>query len=351
MQTGVGGVEYLGAIKGQPQNVVVTFFKENVLKVSVIHSWPSLGFKALAIYNFAFCVATIGQSLRFGTCQRLLMHSYLRPNTQVCENSNRGRNYLPTLNFLLHCNYSPTQRCPIDAHLWGISLFGDLLEATPMPTFEVTPRNKVKRLAERGKYDKATIYPIVDEAFICHIGFVEDGQPFVIPTIHVRHEDTIFFHGAKASRMLKHIKAGNPLCVTVTLLDGLVMARSVFHHSMNYRAAVLYGCGRIVDDEAEKLEALRLVSEAVMPGSWDDARQPTRKEMNATTVVAMPIESASAKIRSGPPGDDDEDYALPVWAGVVPIRQQIEMPVADPLLREGVEVPDYMARFVNGRLP
>jgi nitroimidazol reductase NimA-like FMN-containing flavoprotein (pyridoxamine 5'-phosphate oxidase superfamily) len=223
------------------------------------------------------------------------------------------------------------------------------MEAMPMPTFAATPRNKVKRLAERGQYDKATIYPIVDEAFICHVGFVQAGQPFVIPTIHARREDTLFFHGAKASRLLKHIQTGHPLCVTVTLLDGLVMARSVFHHSMNYRAAVLYGCGQIVEDKVEKMAALRLISEAVMPGRWDDARQPTRKEMNATTVVAMPIESASAKIRSGPPGDDDEDYALPVWAGVVPIRQQIDWPVADPLLSDGIELPAYMAQFVNGR--
>ena len=220
-----------------------------------------------------------------------------------------------------------------------------------MPTFEVTSRNKVKRLAERGKYDKATIYPIVDEACIGHVGFVQAGQPFVIPTIHARRGDTILFHGAKASRLLKHIQGGNPLCVTITLLDGLVMARSVFHHSMNYRAAVLYGHGRLIETEAEKWEALRLISEAVMPGRWDDARQPTRKELNATTVVAMPIESASAKIRSGPPGDDDEDYALPVWAGIVPIRQQIDVPVADPLLSEGIELPDYMADFVNGRTP
>jgi nitroimidazol reductase NimA-like FMN-containing flavoprotein (pyridoxamine 5'-phosphate oxidase superfamily) len=220
-----------------------------------------------------------------------------------------------------------------------------------MPTFVVTPRNKVKRLAERGNYDKDTIYPIVDEAFICHVGFVQDGQPFVIPTIHARHEDTIFFHGAKASRLLKHIEAGNPLCVTITLLDGLVMARSVFHHSMNYRAAVLYGCGQVIKDQAEKLAALHIISEAVMPGRWDDARQPTRKELNATTVVAMPIESASAKTRSGPPGDDDEDYALPVWAGIVPIRQLIETPVNDPLLNKDIGLPDYIARFVNGRNP
>lgn len=237
-------------------------------------------------------------------------------------------------------------RCPSMGYLtlWG------LLESIAMPTFEVTSRNKVKRLAERGKYDKATIYPIVDEAFICHVGFVQDGQPFVIPTIHARFEDTIFFHGAKASRLLKHIQAGNPLCVTVTLLDGLVMARSVFHHSMNYRAAVLYGCGQVIEDEAEKLAALRIISEAIMPGRWDDARQPTRKELKATTVVAMPIESASAKTRSGPPGDDEEDYDLSVWAGVVPIQQQIGAPAADPLLKDGIEVPDYMADFVKSRV-
>jgi nitroimidazol reductase NimA-like FMN-containing flavoprotein (pyridoxamine 5'-phosphate oxidase superfamily) len=136
--------------------------------------------------------------------------------------------------------------------------------------------------------------------------------------------------------------------VTITLLDGLVMARSLFHHSMNYRAAVLYGCGQVIKDLAEKVAALRIISEAVMPGRWDDARLPTRKELKATTVVAMPIESASAKIRSGPPGDDEEDYALPVWAGVVPIRQQISVPLPDPLLSKGIEVPDYMADFVKG---
>ena len=216
-----------------------------------------------------------------------------------------------------------------------------------MSDFPTTPRNKVKRLAERGQYDKAVIYPIVDAAFICHVGFVVDGQPFVIPTIHARRDDEILFHGAKASRMLKHIEAGHPLCVTVTLLDGLVMARSVFHHSMNYRSAVLYGHGRLVEPGPEKIEALRLISEAIMPGRWDDARQPTRKEMNATTVVVMPIKSASAKIRTGPPGDDDEDYTLPVWAGVVPLRQDIGMPVADPLLTKGIVVPDYMADFVK----
>jgi nitroimidazol reductase NimA-like FMN-containing flavoprotein (pyridoxamine 5'-phosphate oxidase superfamily) len=217
-----------------------------------------------------------------------------------------------------------------------------------MTTFPINRRNKVKRLAERGQYDKATIYPIVDEAFICHVGFVQEGQPFVIPTIHARWDDRILFHGAKASRLLKHIQAGNPLCVTVTLLDGLVMARSLFNHSMNYRSAVLYGHGYLLEDGAEKLEALRLISEAIVPGRWEDARQPTGKEMQATTVVAMPIESASAKIRSGPPGDDEEDYALPVWAGVVPIRQQIGAPLADPRLSEEIEVPAYMADFVKG---
>jgi nitroimidazol reductase NimA-like FMN-containing flavoprotein (pyridoxamine 5'-phosphate oxidase superfamily) len=227
--------------------------------------------------------------------------------------------------------------------LWG--LYG----GQNMSIFPTTPRNQVKRLAERGQYDKAVIYPIVDEAFICHIGFVMEDQPFVIPTIHARQDDTILFHGAKASRLLKHIQAGNPLCVTVTLLDGLVMARSVFHHSMNYRSAVLYGHGHLVEAGSEKMEALRLVSEAIMPGRWDDARQPTRKEMNATTVVAMPIESASAKIRTGPPGDDEEDYALRVWAGVVPLRQQIGTPLADPVLTDGINMPDYMADFVNGR--
>ncbi|MEZ4559705.1 MAG: pyridoxamine 5'-phosphate oxidase family protein [Caldilineaceae bacterium] len=203
----------------------------------------------------------------------------------------------------------------------------------PSPEFAQDERNRVRRLPARGVYDRATIYAIVDAAPICHVGFAVDGQPYVIPTIHARVDDTIFLHGAKASRLLKHVEAGHPLCVTVTHLDGLVLARSVFHHSMNYRSAMLFGRGELVTDADAKWAALEAITEHVMPGRWADARQPTAKEMSATTVVAMAIESASAKSRSGPPGDDEEDYALPVWAGVLPLQTQALPLEVDPLLR------------------
>jgi len=211
-----------------------------------------------------------------------------------------------------------------------------------LASFEKTKLNTVKRMPNRGQYDKETIYPILDAAPICHVGFVQEGQPFVIPTIHARQGDSIFLHGAKASRMLKHIASGEPVCVTVTHVDGLVMARSVFHHSINYRSATIFGRGQSIEDEAEKLNALAVVTEHLMPGRWADARQPTALELNATTVVEIFIESASAKIRNGPPSDDEEDYALPVWAGVLPLATQWLTPVNDEKLREGIALPPYL---------
>ena len=216
-----------------------------------------------------------------------------------------------------------------------------------MSDFTMTARNRVRRVANRGAYDRETVYGIVDEARICHVGFVQDGQPFVIPSIHARLGDDILLHGAKTSRLIKHAQEGHEICITVTLLDGLVLARSAFHHSMNYRSAVLFGRGRLVEDPIEKLEGLRAVVEHVMPGRWDDARQPNEKELNATSVVAIAIESASAKIRRGPPSDDDEDYALPVWAGELPMRQQTLEPVDDPKLGEGISIPDYVRNYLN----
>lgn len=213
-------------------------------------------------------------------------------------------------------------------------------------TFAKTSINSVKRMPERGKYDKESIYPIIDAALICHVGFVQDGQPFVIPTIHARHGDSIYLHGAKASRMLKYIASGEPVCITVTHLDGLVLARSTFHSSMNYRSAAIYGRGCLVEDEAEKLQALAAITEHLMPGRWEDTRQPTPLEMNATSVVEITIESASAKSRSGPPGDDDEDYALPIWAGVVAIEPKFRL-VPDPKLREGIAVPGYILEGIG----
>lgn len=212
-------------------------------------------------------------------------------------------------------------------------------------SFDVTNRNKVKRMPVRGEYDRATIYPIIDEALICHVGFAVEGQPFVIPTIHARIGDSIILHGAPASRMLKHISEGNQVCITVTHLDGLVLARSVFHHSMNYRSAVIFGRGYVIEDEAEYLAATHAITEHLIPGRWDDARQPNPKEIKATRFVKIDIEEASAKIRTGPPGDDDEDYALPIWAGVIPIQPQYLAPEADPLLTEGIAEPDYIQDY------
>jgi nitroimidazol reductase NimA-like FMN-containing flavoprotein (pyridoxamine 5'-phosphate oxidase superfamily) len=212
-----------------------------------------------------------------------------------------------------------------------------------MPEFTSDPRSRVRRVPERAAYDRDTIYPIIDEALFCHVGFVQDGQPFVIPTNHARLDDTLFFHGAHASRLMKHVAAGHELCVTITLVDGLVLARAVCQHSMNYRSVVLFGRGQLVDGEAEKLRALEQLTEHLLPGRWADARKPTAKELRGAMVVAMPIDSASAKVRSGPPADDEEDYDLPVWAGLLPIQQQFLAPEGDPMLAAGVPVPDYVA--------
>lgn len=221
-----------------------------------------------------------------------------------------------------------------------------------MESFEKTERNRVRRLSERGVYDAATIYAIVDEAVICHVGFVHEGQPFVIPTIHAREGDTIYLHGAKASRLLVHARQAETLCITVTLLDGIVVARSPFHSSMNYRSAVLFGRGRVIDDTATKLHALEVLTEHILPGRWAEARPTTEKEMNATSVVAIDIESASAKTRSGPPSDDEEDYALPIWAGVLPMRHEFLAAVADPKLAEDVMLPPSVENAQrSGRRP
>lgn len=211
--------------------------------------------------------------------------------------------------------------------------------------FEQEARNRVRRIPERGHYDKETIYAIVDEALICHVAFAVDGQPFVVPTIHARMGDELILHGAKASRLLKHIAAGHPVSAAVTLLDGLVMARSVFHSSMNYRSAVLFGTGRVLESDDEKLAALEALTEHLARGRWQDARLPTTQELEATTVVALAIESASAKLRSGPPNDEAEDYALPIWAGVLPLQQSALPPVADPQLAPGIAAPDYLVHY------
>lgn len=214
-----------------------------------------------------------------------------------------------------------------------------------MPTFPKTARNRVKRLPERAAYDKETIYKILDEALICHVGIAQDNQPFVIPTIHARRGDTLLLHGATTSRLLQHIQAGNPICVTTTLLDGLVVARGIFHNSMNYRSVVLFGVGRVLADPQAKYDALFALTERIMPGRWDDARLPNNKELKATTVIEMPIESATAKMRVGGPKDDAEDYEKDWWAGVIPMQQKFLAPQPDPKLTRDISVPRYLKNY------
>jgi nitroimidazol reductase NimA-like FMN-containing flavoprotein (pyridoxamine 5'-phosphate oxidase superfamily) len=207
--------------------------------------------------------------------------------------------------------------------------------------FTQTERTTLKRLPKRGVYDRDQVYGILDEGFVCHIGFILNNQPFVIPTGYARKDDQIFIHGSQASRMLRTLKNGVDLCLTVTLIDGLVLARSAFHHSMNYRSVVVFGRASVVEERSTKLEALFAFSEQVLPGRWNDVREPTEQELSATTVLALPLSEASAKVRTGPPIDDEEDYDLPVWAGVIPLKLVASAPVADPRLPEGIEVPEY----------
>jgi nitroimidazol reductase NimA-like FMN-containing flavoprotein (pyridoxamine 5'-phosphate oxidase superfamily) len=214
-----------------------------------------------------------------------------------------------------------------------------------MTDFTRTDRNRIKRLPKRGQYDRQTIYRILDEALICHVGFVENRQPYVIPINFARMDDSIVLHGAKASRVLKHVEAGHSICVEATIVDGLVLARSVFHHSVNYRSAILFGKGCLIQDEHEKLAALQAVTEHLIPGRWHEARLPNRKELNATSVVSIKIEEASAKVRVGPPVDEEEDYALPVWAGILPLQEMPLAPIRDELQAEDVTLPEYIAEY------
>ncbi|HWY43435.1 MAG TPA: pyridoxamine 5'-phosphate oxidase family protein [Candidatus Sulfotelmatobacter sp.] len=214
-----------------------------------------------------------------------------------------------------------------------------------MSDFSPTERTQVKRLPKRGKYDSETVYKILDEAFVCHVGFVADGQPYVIPTNFGRVGDTLYLHGSAASRMLRTLSEGIPVCVTVTLVDGLVLARSAFHHSVNYRSVVILGTARLVSDPTEKMEALRLFTEHIMKGRWDEIRWPTEQEMKGTTVLALPLEEVSAKVRVGGPVDDEEDYSLPVWAGVLPLTTTTNAPIPDTRLKEGTPVPNYISNY------
>src|SRR6266852_2787115 len=204
-----------------------------------------------------------------------------------------------------------------------------------------TARTTLKRRPQRGNYDREVINGILDEGFICHVGFIVDGRPFVIPTGYARVGEQLIIHGSQASRMLRALGQGIDVCVTVTLIDGLVLARSAFHHSMNYRSVVVFGRATVIENREDKLAALRALSEHMVPDRWDEVRAPNESELQKTTVLALPLAEASAKIRTGPPLDDEEDYKLEVWAGVIPLRLRAGDPISDPRLPSGIETPEY----------
>lgn len=209
----------------------------------------------------------------------------------------------------------------------------------------LTDRTKVKRLPARGAYDRETINSILDDGFICHVGFAVDGQPYVIPTGYARIENDLYIHGSAASRMLRNISKGVDICVTVTLVDGLVLARSAFHHSINYRSVVILGKAILVEDREEIGRVLEAFTEHIIPGRWAEIRWPNELEMKATSVLKLPIDEASAKIRTGGPKDDDEDYEMTVWAGVLPLSITPSDPVPDEVLPDGIEVPAYVKQY------
>ncbi|HEY9626256.1 MAG TPA: pyridoxamine 5'-phosphate oxidase family protein [Coleofasciculaceae cyanobacterium] len=221
------------------------------------------------------------------------------------------------------------------------------LEAEIDLTLPMTQRSQIRRLPQRGEYDRATIHQILDEGLICHVGFAVETQPFVIPTAYGRVGDRLYIHGSPASRMLRTLKESVEVCVTVTLLDGLVLARSAFHHSMNYRSVVIFGAATIVQDAAEKLAALKAFTEHVVPGSWSTVRLPTPQEVAGTLVLSLPLTEASAKIRTGAPVDDEADYALPIWAGELPLRLVAQSPVPDPRLSPEIQPPSYVQHYTR----
>jgi uncharacterized protein len=248
--------------------------------------------------------------------------------------------------------------CPFASFLYDGS--GDLYETESLSgieeralfmadVYEPTERTTVKRLPARGTYDRAVVHQILDEALFCHLGFVVDGQPFVIPTIHVRVGETIYLHGSPASRMLRTLEQGIAACVTVTHVDGLVLARSAFHHSMNYRSVVVLGTATVVDQPEKKFEVLHALTDHLIRGRWEEIRHPSPDELRRTLVLAIPIHEASAKIRVGPPLDDEEDYALPVWAGVLPLRLTAANAIADPRLAPETAIPPYAAIYAGPR--
>jgi uncharacterized protein len=213
----------------------------------------------------------------------------------------------------------------------------------------ITDRTKVKRIPQRGHYDRELIYQILDEGLICHVGFAVDQQPFVIPTAYGRIADRLYIHGSPASRMLRSLQKGIEVCVTVTLLDGLVLARSAFHHSMNYRSVVIFGTATVVQDTDEKLTALHAFTEHIVPQRWQEVRPPTPPELAGTLVLSLPLSEASAKVRTGPPIDDDADYLLPAWAGVLPLQLQAGEAIADPKLPSDIDLPAYLQHYTRGQ--
>jgi len=217
-----------------------------------------------------------------------------------------------------------------------------------MEELRPTERTRLKRLPKRGSFDRAVVNAIIDGALICHVGFVHAGSPFVIPTLHVRIGDQLYVHGSAASRMLRTAAEGIPLCVTITHIDGLILARSAFHHSINYRSAVILGTAHEVVGEEEKTRVLHALVDHVVPDRWKEARPPYPKELAATSVLGLPITEASAKVRTGFGADDEEDYAMPIWAGVIPVKMTIGASVPDDRVLPGVAIPGYVANY---RLP
>ncbi len=212
-----------------------------------------------------------------------------------------------------------------------------------------TERTRIARKPDRGRYDRETIYAIIDEAFVCHVGIVVNARPVVIPTAHWRQGDRLYMHGSRVSRLMEAMNAGADVCVTVTLLDGLVLARSGFHHSMNYRSVVIFGAAAPIEGREAKLAAMRAFMERIAPGRWDELRPPTEKEIAATGIVALKLDEASAKVRAGPPSDEVADYAHPVWAGVVPVTESLGEPVPDPSLAPSIALPAYLGRLTGAK--
>lgn len=225
----------------------------------------------------------------------------------------------------------------------------NLKHETDQEQLSVTPRTKIKRMPSRGHYERELVYQILDEGLVCHIGFTVDDQPFVIPTAYGRVGDRLYIHGSAASRMMKSLSKGIEVCVSVTLLDGLVLARTAFHHSMNYRSVVVFGTATAVQDTDEKLQALEAFTEQIVPGRWAEVRQPTAQELMVTSVLELPLHEASAKVRTGFPDDESQDYSIPAWAGVIPLELTATTPIADSCLQPEIILPSYLHNYTRNR--